>query len=1157
MAYDNRQKIGGTQNTAPLKRDMVPAQGSEFKSSDARYLDRLTFDPALRTTWLNFFVTNFRVVILLIILITGAGIYSFIKLPRESNPEVKIPIAVISTVYPGASPTDVEELVTKKIETAVSGIKGIKKITSNSSNSFSAITVEFDAKEDLDDAIRRLKDKVSSVKNTITTDAKEPQVTEISLDDQPILTLVISGPYDGFTLRTYGERIKDELEKIQGVREVHISGGDEYEFSVAYDPAKLQFFGVSSDQGNQAIAGSNIAIPSGNFEGKSFIYPVRTDAKTFTVSDIADIPISHTDDGAVVHIGDVATVSLTATEKTTYSRISINGSEPAQSITLSIVKRTGSSVLDTVDTAKSAVEQQIASFPPGVTYGVTQDMAKLVRDDFEQLTHDFFLTLLLVSTILFLIVGLKEAFVAGIAIPLVFFVTFASLLYLGISLNFLSLFSLILALGLLVDDAIVVVSATKQYLRSGKFTPEEAVLLVLRDFKVVLTTTTLTTVWAFLPLLFATGIMGEYLKSIPITVSITLTASLLIALMINHPLAAVLERIRLTRTMLFVFEALLIGSVALLLFSGTWWGFVGGFALSLLQVMIVRWYARKGREQLIANKDLVEAEWQDEELIKKKLREQGDHENGSLGDRLIHGIIHFDRLLPLYEKYLRMVIATRKRRIVTIATTIGIFIASILLVVTGIVETEFFPASDSDYLFVDIEGPTGLRLDETDALAKQVEERLLSYPEIENFSTIVGQPSILSNQNGVSRDTSHLASLSIVLKDVSLRSIKSYDLATKIREDLRDIPGARISVETMAGGPPSGSAFEARIKGDDLQTLDRIAHDLEPMLARIPGVINISISLKDSAPEFTFHLDPVRLEQRSLTAVYVGSILRTAISGTEVSTVINNGDEIKIVARFDKQAIPTLETVQNLQILNFRKQPVFLKDVAEIELRPSVDSITRIDQKRTVLLSASVSGTTNPNQVLAEFKKRVADYALPDDYSIIYGGQNETNTESVLSVIRAMIIAMVLIVSTLIIQFNSFKKALIVLITIPLALIGVFFGMAIFGVHLSFPGLIGVLALFGIVVKNAIILVDKINLNIASGIPFFESVVDAGRSRMEAIFITSICTILGILPITLSNEMWRSLGGAIIFGLMLSSFLTLFIVPVFFVSAIGEKERFS
>lgn len=1127
------------------------------KSSDYLYLEKLKFDPELRKSWLNFFVSKFRVVILLILLVCAWGIYSYTKLPLESNPEVKIPVAIVTTVFPGASPEDVEELVTKKIETGISSVKGVDEVTSNSSNSFSAISVEFGAGENLEDSIRNLKDGVDSVVNELPDDAGGPHVQEISFDDSPILSMSLVGPYDDFTMRKYAEDIQDEIEKIPGAREVNISGGDEREFSVAYDPEKLAFYNITPEQANATISATNIAIPSGNFEGKTFNYSIRTDAQFFDAKKLGNIPVFHSEEGAIVYLRDIAVVEDKAIKKTVYSRLSSRGNPPTSSINIDIVKKTGESIIATSDEAKKTMDRMIADLPEGVSYEVTTDFAKIIREDFNQLSHDFLLTLGLVTATLLLMVGLKEAFVAGLAIPLVFFVTFGIMLFTGISLNFLSIFSLLLSLGLLVDDAIVVVSATKQYLRTGKFTPEEAVLLVLNDFKWVLTTTTLTTIWAFLPLLLSTGIMGEFIKSIPIVVSVTLAASLLVALMINHPMAAVLERIRLKRIFFFELLILLVGLISLMVYLNN----PLTLTLAILGIIglgvIYNWYRKKGKVLMIANEKLVRREWEDPELIKKKLLSYKDKENKTFISRLFHGIIHLDRILPIYEKHLKAIIATKKRRYAALGFTLILFIVASLLPITGVVPTEFFPASDEESLFINLEAPTGLKLDETNKIVEQVEEQLLEYPEISNFATVVGKPGISFQSIGPSvQNPSNVAGIVVTLIDKDEREITSYDLAEKIREDLVAINTAKISVESAQGGPPSGAAFEARIRGDDLQTLDKIAHDFELILASIPGVVDTNISLKDAPAEYSFTLDPAIMELYGTNAAAVGSALRMAISGTEVSTVLLENKEIKIMATLTPDKIESLNELQNLQLLNQQKQPIFLKDIAKIELAPSVESITRIDQKRVVLLSSGVQAQTRPNEVLAEFQKKVVSYQLPTGYEIIYGGENEQNAESVYSILQAMAIAAVLIVSTLIIQFNSFKKALIVLVTFPLALIGVFFGLGIFGIALSFPGLIGILALFGIVVKNAIILIDKINLNIASKIPFKESIIDAGKSRFEAIFITSICTIFGLVPITFSNELWMALGGAVIFGLSLSSFLTLVIVPVLFATLIKEDERF-
>jgi HAE1 family hydrophobic/amphiphilic exporter-1 len=1110
---------------------------SEHKTSDHLYLDKLEFNPELRKSWLNFFIVNFRVVVLLIALVTMWGLYSFLSLPRESNPEVKIPMAIVMSTYPGASPSDIEELVTKKIETAISGVKDVDKITSKSYNSVSSVTVEFDAKADLQDSLRNLRDKMKDVEKDLPDDANEPVVSEISLDDYPIFTVSISSPYDGQYTRDVAEDIKDEIEKLPGVREVDVSGGDQTEFEVAYDPQKLTLFNISAAQANQKIVGANMVIPAGTFEGSQYSYPVKADGRFFDAKTLADLPISHTTDGAVIVLKDIASVSEKAIEKTTYARISSEGSMPSDAVTIQIIKKTGGNIIETVGAAKEIIS---SSLPQGFKYDIVVDYADEIDQSFSQLEHDFILTLILVFGLLFLIVGFKEALVAGLAIPLVFFVTFGVMTMTGISLNFLSLFSLILALGLLVDDAIVVVSATKQYLNTGKFTPEEAVLLVLNDFKVVLTTTTLTTVWAFLPLLMASGIMGEYLKSIPITVSVTLISSLIIALVINHPLAAILERIRFTRKLFSFYVFSLTVAIIGLMAVASLVPFMLAVLLAIVLFLSIMWYRRGGKAYLQANTELTHLEWRDDEAIKRKLRLQGSQHDANFGQRLMHGIIHFNAILPYYEKALRKILSSRANRWKAIGVVGMMFAIAVALPATGIVQSEFFPNADYEFVTMNIEAPSGLNLDETDKITRQAEEKLLKYKEIDNFSTIVGS------------GASNKASVSIKLKKEDDRDIKSYDLADIIRADMADIKSANITVESPKGGPPAGAAFEVQIKGDDLQELDAIAKDLKVSLDTVPGVIASEISLKDSPADYTFTLDHNRLELYNLNTAYVGSMLRMAISGTEVTTVVRNGDETKVMARFAKDRIPSLEAVQNIQILNTANQPVFLKDVAKIELKPSVEAIDRIDQERVVILSSDVSADTNAQLVLQQFQKKISGYDIPTGYEISYGGENEQNEESVMSIINAMAVSALLIISTLIIQFNSFKKAGIVLVTIPLALIGVFFGLAISGINLTFPGLIGILALFGIVVKNAIILVDKITLNIKTGIPFKESIIDAGKSRLEAIFITSICTILGIIPITLSNETWMALGGAIIFGLMLSSFLTLFVVPTLFATFIKD-----
>jgi HAE1 family hydrophobic/amphiphilic exporter-1 len=359
-------------------------------------------------------------------------------------------------------------------------------------------------------------------------------------------------------------------------------------------------------------------------------------------------------------------------------------------------------------------------------------------------------------------------------------------------------------------------------------------------------------------------------------------------------------------------------------------------------------------------------------------------------------------------------------------------------------------------------------------------------------------------------------------------------------------------VSEVSGGPPSGEAFNAQITGNDLVQLEKIATDFKNVLDTIPGTVNNDISIRKSAGEIVFKIDKNRLAEKGFSSASIGSALRSAVSGSEITKVLRSGEEVKINATFTDASIPTLDSLSNVSLVNQAGQSVPLKDLAEINLDESLASISHRDSQRIVTVTGAVSAGTLPNQVLKDFQDKVANYHLPDGYSVTYGGENEENAESVQSIINAMGITLILIIITLVIQF---RQTFIVLATIPLAISGVFYGLSLIQLPLSFPGLIGTLALFGIVVKNAIILVDKMNLNLRAGIEFTEAIIDAAKSRVEAIFLTSFATILGILPITLTNELWRALGGALISGLTMSTFLTLFVVPILYYILVPHKDK--
>lgn len=1141
-------------------------------NSDSLYLSQLEFKKKDSKTFLNYFVHNFRVIALIILAILVVGVFSFTQLPLESQPEVEIPYGIVSVGLPGASPADVEELVVKPIEEKVVNLEGVKQVSATALNSVGVVTVEFRAEEDLKDSIRRLRDAVETVKADLPTDASDPVVNEVSFSETPVWTMVLTGPYDNFTLRKYAELVEDELKTLAGTSKVLISGGDISELRISFSPEKLQSFGLTMDQALGAVRSNNLTLPLGTVNISNFEYGLRLDGKYHNVQELRDLPISTIND-ALIRLKDVASVTERAADNDSITLFSLNGENPHNAITINVVKKTGASIITLIDDGKAALENlKSEKFPDDLTIETTLDYSEQIRDDFNHLQKDGLNTIILVFIVLFLFVGLKEAFVAGTAIPLVFAVTFGIMYLVGMTLNFLSLFSLILALGFLVDDAIVVVQATKQYLATGRFTPEEAVLLVFRDYKTLILTTSLATIFAFIPLVLASGIIGQFIRSIPVTVSSTIVASVIIAILINHPMGGFLERFKLTRAPFkFILLAVFV-LFAITLISTASAVSIPGIIFTLIFASLffglLFWYRTSLKAKLEENEQTILEEKADREKIIARLKEHysPEYQQKNLFARLTSGVVKMDKILPIYDRILNKLLTSRFASALALIIAVVLFIGAVALPATGLLKSEFLPPADSDIMYINIEGSAGLVISETQKVVDQVQEVLMTDPTIKSFSVTVGASGVNTSDGGAfdggaSGGQGNRAQFAINLLPLEERpdKIKSYNYAPQLREKISQIKGANIEVVELSGGPPSGAAFQVSILGDDFQELERIAEEQKAYVSTLPGTINEKISITLSPGEFTFRLKPDQLALRGLSSAQVATTLRTAISSSEISKVLTDGDDLRVIAEFDQTNQLTLTQLQNLTLVSPRGQTYQLSEVADVEIGSAVTSISRLDQKRVVTLTAGVEAPALPTDVLTSFQTHLAENPLPAGYEVSYGGENETNAESIYSILRAMIVAFILIVSTLVLQFNSFRKAALILVTIPLAITGVFFGLTLLGFTLSFPSLIGILALFGIVVKNAIILVDKINLNLKVGIPFRSAIIDAAKSRLEAIFLTSIATIIGMIPITLSNETWEGLGAALIFGLSTSTFLTLLIIPVlyniFFRKEAEKQER--
>jgi len=1056
------------------------------KKTLSQYLDKLEYDKSLDKSWYAFFIDRKRFTILVILMIIIAWFIGLKSLPLESTPEVNIWIASVVVILPWATPESIEDLVTKKLEKEISKINWIDTMSSNSQNWVSSIVVQFKSNVDTKDAVRELKDKVDEVKPKLPSDINEPIVKEFSFSDSPIWTFSISWDYNSSALYNFAKIIRDKLEENALISEVNISGWQESEFLVSIDPKKLESYNLTISQVNQSLQSQNFTFPIWNYDIWDFTHTLTVDERFYDLNKIKNTPLVKLWDTWIIYLKDIAVVSNSPKKLTSISRLSVWWEKSQNAVTLWVVKKSWGSIVNLVDEWQLVLTElkDKAIIPKNLKITTVVDESERIKLDLEHLIRDGLITVALVFVTLFLIIWIKEALVAWARVPLVFLITFTVMAIYGQTLNFLSMFALILSLWLLVDDAIVVISAINQYKKTGKWTIRESAILVLRDYHKVLITTTLTVVWIFSAMLFMTGIMWKFIFSIPFVITITLLASLVVALTINPSLAVMFE-----------------GNPPL---TPPYKG--GGLDTP--------------------------------PLIRGRLG------GGYLSKALNSWFFSLHKLENFYWKVITYLVGKTKRVIFLLLTILIIFISALALPITWILKSDFFPKSDQDNIFINLEAEPWTKIEKMNELSYRVEEILLKEKEIVNFTTSVWWLANIWKSWGWTWNAPNYANITInLLKKEYGRAESSIDIAERLRLQADKIKDFKVTVIEMAGWPPSWSDFELKIAWEDFLVLDKIANDVKKVLSTIDWTQDITISRKPLPFEYNFSLDSSKLSLYNITIPQVATFLKNTIDWIEATKIYKWTDEIIVKTKYDLESTDTLDKIKDLKIKNNSGQNVFLRDLISPKFKPSVFSITRVDWKRIVTVSAWAKKWTTWAKIKKEFEEKMINYNLTTGYEFITGWANEENAKSVTSLLIALVFGMIFIVATLILLYDSFRQSVLVLLTIPLSLIWVFYGLTLFNQPLSFPGLIWLVALFWIVVRNWIILFDKINQNLEENISFNESIVDAWVSRLEPVLLTSICTILGMIPLTLSNPTWTSLWLSIIFWLAASTFLTLLVLP--------------
>lgn len=1020
--------------------------------------------------WLwNFFLERrqFSYVLLAALVISGGA--ALLAIPKENNPPIVIPYGIVVTTLPGASASDIETLVTDKIEEQVSGLSNMDTLTSESSDGVSVVTAQFNASANVNQSIQDLRDAVAKAVPNLPADASAPSVSKIDFSKMPIMVVSIAGGLPPTELSALGTEVSNDLKRITGVSEVDVAGVPLREVDIIVRKEALAQYGLSLSQVVGAIQASNAALPAGSISMQGVNYDVNFKGGITKPSEVSSIAVGARN-GAPIYLRDIAVISDGLAPVSTYSRLSEDGKPAAPSITLTIYKQSGASIQGVATAVRTTLASLQGSTLKGLTVFVppSTDQGTQVGKQLGSLAETGAITVLLVVLVLLITIGWREALVAALSIPLSFLIAFLALYLNGQSLNFISLFALILAVGILVDSGIVVTEAiharTRLYGDSMK-----AARVALKDYAWPLIAGTMATIAVFAPLFFISGIIGQYITGIPYTVIFVLLASIFVALGMVPLIAIVLTR-------------------------------------------------------------------------------STENRLGSIQER------YTERVTEWYKGFLRRMLESPRRQRIFLRTLATLFLVSLVLPFTGLISTVFLPQGDQDFVYLNITKPEGTTLEETDLAAREVEELLYHDPNVASFQTTVGQSS--SQDNGGGSSGPNQANITV---NLPMKHVPSTQVITELENRLAPIKDATVQVLQASGGPPSSAPIFIQFKGDDLDALIAAADNGKQLLAHIPHTTNISASTANNGTELDLTIDRAKAAAYGVTPLAVAQTLRAAVNGQKATSITQPSQDVDVIVRVNlnpSYVTPadttktTLDAIENLTVPG-TKGPVLLGSVLTSSLAESNASISHKDKLRLETVSAYPDDKTTASAVVAEFQKRIGELHLPPGITVSYGGESEDINKSFTEMFIALIAGLVLMFMILIIGFNSFRYTGYLLMIVPLSLIGVLDGLALTGQPISFSSLLGVIALGGVIINHAIILMDSMILHLKEEPtkPIIDVVIDSAATRLRPIVLTTIATVIGMIPLSFASPIWGPLAYAIMFGLTFAIVLTLALVPVLFYRA--------
>lgn len=1094
------------------------------------------------------------------------GIYSYITMPKESFPEIVFPLIYVQTPYPGNTPGDIENLITRPLEKEIKSVDGIKKLNSQSVQDASIINVEFNIDVDTEKALQDVKDAVDRAKSDLPSDLdQDPVVLDIDLSRVPILNINLSGEYSIDDLVDYAEILQDEIEELSEISEATITGDKEKEVQINVDLPRLQANQLSFNDVQNALASENINIGAGDILLGKTRRSIRTDAQFTSMNEIRNVIVKH-EKGNIVYLKDVADVLFTYKEVESFARL-----DGESVVSLNVIKKGGENLLDATDKIRAIIkEAKKVDLPEGLRITITNDQSKQTRNQIANLENSIIFGFILVTLTLLFFLGLRNATFVGLSVPFSMFLSFLTLSALGYTLNFIVLFSLILALGMLVDNAIVTIENIYRLFAEEGLSAFEASRQGVGEVAVPIISSTATTLAAFFPLLFWDSLIGEFMGYLPRTLIIVLGSSLFVALVINPVVAASFikkqnfdadkdHRKALTWFIVFaIIGALLHAADSTILANLSLTVSAGVLAFTYALNPLSEWFQKV--------------------------------------------------LLPKLEKVYAVSLAYSLRRWRPAAIVLGtvfLMIFSVAFYFGSSPKTVFFPVNEPNYFNVFVEVPLGTDVLATDEIAQEVEAELNQILEpydelVESVVTNVGAETASQNDFAAGgQNTPNKARITVSFVEYEYRGgIRTTDIQREVTERLVNwLPGVTISVEKEQNGPPTGRDINIEITGNEFNTLIATANDVKKTIedAKIEGIEGLQIDLETNKPEMLVRIDRERARRLGVSTQQIALVLRTALYGSEASKYKEGEDEYPIEVRLKREYRYDVASLMN-QLVTFRSQAsgrivqVPISAVASYEFINSYNAIKRSDSERLITIYSNVVEGFNPTEVNNAIKDALKSYELPDAYNLAFTGQQQEQEESFAFLSTALLIAVSLIAIILVSQFNSALKPFIIILTVLFSTIGVFLGLGIFQMEfvVIMTG-IGIVSLAGIVVNNGIVLIDFIELSRARmkeelGLgredelqdkKLVEAIEIGGQTRLRPVLLTAITTVLGLMPLAVglnidfiglldgrganiyfggdNSIFWSPMAWTVIFGLVFATFLTLIVVPVLYLLL----ERFS